>query len=106
MNCPALLERPVGIVSDLPRMTVGIDEHPRVSAPERLGSRACDSRARGRRFCEHLVHRIGRVDVIRQRYPAPAATVAYPAVLGELVARPEGDDEAASLEEHDVVLRV
>src|SRR5712692_9430543 len=35
-------EDPAGIVGDLPGMPVEIDEHPRVSAPERLGSRPAD----------------------------------------------------------------
>ena len=38
-------DRPTRVVGDLPRMTVGIDEHPGVAAPEGLVSRVINSLA-------------------------------------------------------------
>src|SRR2546429_2276654 len=93
------------IVSDLPGMTVRVDEDARVAAPERLRPAPRDRRAGGLCFGQNRVDLSRRTGVVRKRDPAPAAGVLDDRVLRELVAPPERHDHAAGLEEDDVVRR-
>src|SRR2546429_3423542 len=93
------------IVSDLPGMTVRVDEDAGVAAPERLRPAPRDRRAGGLCFGQNRVDLSRRTGFVRKRDPAPAAGVLDDRVLGKLLAAPERDDHAARLEEDDVVGR-
>src|SRR5436190_6590851 len=98
-----LLNRPMRVVGDLPRVTVGVDEDPGIAAPERLGRLTADRAAGLAGLLDHLVDLVGRASVVGEGDAAPAAAVGHHAVLRELRSIPERDDHAAGLEENDVI---
>src|SRR4029079_17786585 len=70
-----LLDDPAGVVRDLPRVTVRIDEDPRVASPEGLGGVAADRRARLARLLDELVDLLDRARVVGEGDAAPAAPI-------------------------------
>src|SRR4051794_37385320 len=93
------------VVGHLPRVPVGVEEEPRVAAPERRCALAADPPPGGARLLDHGVDLGRRADVVGERHAAPAAAVLDHAVLGKSGAVPERDHQSAGLEEHDVVGR-
>src|SRR5436190_11117362 len=104
LHGPVVIDSPPRVVGYLPRVTLRVDEHCRVAAPEGLARFACDPRAGGARLLDHAVHLGGRAGVVGGGDPAPASTVGDAAVLGELFPVPERHDHASGLEEDDVVV--
>src|SRR2546426_10323779 len=84
-------------------MAVGVGEDAGVPAPERLAAWTRDRPSRPLGLIEDGVDLGWRAHVVGERNPSPAAGVLDAAVLRELVAAPERDDEPARLEEDDVV---
>ena len=54
-----LCDRPAGVVRHLPRVTVGIDEHAGVTAPEGLGAAPADGGAGRIGLGDHRIHFLG-----------------------------------------------
>src|SRR3954462_1046622 len=92
------------VVGDLPRVTLRVEEHGRVAAPERLRRLAADRGARPAGLVDDRVDLPRRAHVVRERDAAPAAPVLDRAVLRQERAIPERDDDAVRLEEDDVVV--
>src|SRR5215210_8779683 len=86
-------------------MSIGVDEDAGVAAPERLRPGSADPCARDLRLGDYGIDLRRRADIVGERDPAPPSRVVDRAVLGERLAAPERDDEAARLEEDDVVVR-
>ncbi len=99
-------ERPAGVVRDLPRMPVRVDEDPGIAAPEGLRAAAPDRRPCRLGFGQNGIYFGRRANVVRERDTTPAASIGHGGVLGELLPAPERDDHAPGLEEDDVVLRL
>src|SRR4029077_20672154 len=99
----ALLDCPVGMVCDLPRVAVGIDEDPRVAAPEGLARLAPNAGGGLAGLLDHLVDLVGRARGVGEGDSAPDAPRGDRAVLGQLDAVPEGNHHAPRLEEDTVV---
>src|SRR3954465_12780311 len=75
---PIRPNRPEGVVRNLPRMAVGIDEDPRVAAPEGRGTRPADGRSGGLCLGQGGVDLLGRTDVVGSVTPPqpPASSTA------------------------------
>src|ERR1035437_330063 len=97
------VQGPAGVVRHFPWMAVQVDEYPGVSAPEGPGRLAADDGTGGAGLVNNVVDRIGGADIVRQCHASPAACVADRAVLRQHGAVPQGEDQAACLEERDVV---
>ena len=97
-------DRPTGVVGDLPRVTLGIDEERAVAAPERLGGLAADRRSGGACLLRDGVDLLRRADVVGEGHASPPAGVLDGAVLRQPGAVPQRDHHVACLEEDDVVL--
>src|SRR5262245_50278153 len=85
---------------DLPDMPVEVSEATRVPAVEGLRRFAGDLAAVRARSLNHLLDLLARADVVGERDPAPAGSfVGDSHVLGELLPRPEHENDAVCLEE-------
>ena len=71
-------------MSDLPWMTVGIDEHARVAAPEGPGSGTRDRRPGGPSLIQDGIDLFGGLDVVGKGDAAPTAAILHAAVGGEV----------------------
>src|SRR4051794_21764616 len=94
-----------GVVGDLPHVAVEVAEGAGVPAVERRRRRAADLGAVGPRLVDDPVDlRVG-ADVVRERDAAPAGAVvvADAHVGGQLVARPQDEDDAVGLEERGLL---
>jgi hypothetical protein len=67
VNATALVDPPVRVVRDLPRVPVGVDEDGAVAAPEGLGRPPADLRAGLASLLGDRVDLLGRSDVDRER---------------------------------------
>src|SRR4029077_17742334 len=88
---------------DLPRMTIGVQEHRAVAAPKRLSRLASDACAGRACLLHDRIDLLARSGVERQRHTAPPLGVLDAAVLGELRAIPQREHHLTSLKEHHVV---
>jgi len=88
------------VVRDLPRMSVGVDEHARVASPECLRGSACNRGTGVLGGADHTVDLVARGDVVRERDTSPAAAVGDGAVVRELLASPQREHHVARGEEH------
>src|SRR5436305_11890011 len=95
-------QRPAGVVRDLPRVALGVDDDRAVAAPERLVWLTSDGGARRPRLLGHSIYLIWGSQVQRQGDAAPATAVFNAAVLGQPRAVPQRQDHVTGLEEGHV----
>src|ERR1044072_3361948 len=74
-HAPIRPNRPERVVRNLPGVTVGIDEHPRVAAPGGGRTGPADRGPRRLRLSERGVDRRRGTDVVRQRDAPPPARI-------------------------------
>ena len=63
----------MGIPGDFPQEAIRVGEIAGVTSPESLSSGFDEGGARGQRFLKHLIHFLGRADVVGQRESTKAA---------------------------------
>src|SRR5437879_11597588 len=81
-------EGPPGVVGNLPRVTVRVDEHAGIAAPRGGRAGAADGGAGRLRVGENRVDLGGGGDVVGQRAATPACTITTPALVRKVVAAP------------------
>lgn len=93
----ALVDRPAGIVGDLPHVAFGIGERPGDTTPVRTGGRAYDRATRSLGLCQDGLDLLGGANIVRQLDPG-----------GTVAAKrsPESEHHPARLKEADLVVRL
>ena len=89
-----------GLCAIFQDVAVRVAEDTRVAAVERFRRLSGNLRAVSPGELDHLVHRVARADVVRQRDATPAGGLVADAHVGdELLATPEDEHDAVRLEE-------
>jgi hypothetical protein len=95
MDSAVLVQRPTGVVGDLPHVAVGVGEGTGRAAPLRLGRRTHNRPAGAQRLRQHLADLFGRADVVGE-FDARRAVATERG--------PQAEHHPAGLEEADFVV--
>ena len=96
-------DRPRWVVRHLPGVTIGVDEHTGVAAPEGLGRFPTDRGTGEPRLLDHCIDLALIPHVVGEGDTTPSTLVLDDAVFRERPAIPQSDDHPGHLKEDNVV---